>query len=72
LKRPSWKVAWYVVTPPQDGWKELRRSAQELLNKEIEEVQAKSTARRAAREKEQQGVDVNMDEVGIVPSIVVA
>jgi hypothetical protein len=41
------------------------------LNKEIEELQAKSAARRTAREREQQGADVSMDEVGVVPSIVV-
>lgn len=52
--------------------KELRRFLQERLSKEIEELQAKSAARRAAREKEQQGTDVSMDEVGVVPSVVVA
>ena len=45
---------------------------QELLSKEIEELHAKSAARRAAREREQQGADVSMDEVGVVPSVVVA
>lgn len=54
------------------GWEGLTRSAQELLNKEIEELRAKSTARRAAREREQQSGDVSMDEVGVVPSVVVA
>jgi hypothetical protein len=43
------------------------------LSKEIEEIQAKSVARRAARETEQPGAtDVTMDEVGVVPSVVVA
>ena len=43
------------------------------MRKEIEEMQAKSAARRAVREKEQQGAsDVTMDEVGVVPSVVVA
>jgi hypothetical protein len=43
------------------------------LSKEIEEIQAKSATRRAAREKEQQGAtDVTMDEIGSVPSVVVA
>jgi hypothetical protein len=43
------------------------------LSKEIEEIQAKSAARRAARETEQQGAgDVTMDEVGAVPTVVVA
>jgi len=42
------------------------------LNKEIQEIQAKSAARRAAREKEQHGADVTMDEVGTVPNVVVA
>ncbi|KAH9985738.1 hypothetical protein BJV77DRAFT_1031425 [Russula vinacea] len=44
----------------------------ERLSKEIEELQTKSAARRAAREREQQGADVSMDEVGVVPSVVVA
>ena len=73
LTRLTWKVAWYVVMPLiKYGWEGLTRSAQELLNKEIEELRAKSTARRAAREREQQGGDVSMDEVGVVPSVVVA
>jgi hypothetical protein len=42
------------------------------LNKEIEEMQAKSAARRAVREKEQGTADVTMDEVGVVPSVIVA
>lgn len=42
------------------------------MSKEIEEMQAKSAARRDAREKEQQGAaDVTMDEVGAVPTVVV-
>lgn len=46
---------------------------QEHLSKEIEEIQAKLAARRAAREKEQQGAaDVTMDEVCVVPSVIVA
>jgi hypothetical protein len=46
---------------------------QERLSKELEEIQAKSAARRAAREQEQQGAaDVTMDEVGALPSVVVA
>ncbi len=50
-----------------------RGGLQEHLSKEIQEIQAKSAARRAARETEQQGVaDVTMDEVGVVPSVVVA
>jgi len=44
----------------------------ERLNKEIEEMQAKSAARRAVREKEQGTADVTMDEVGVVPSVIVA
>jgi len=43
----------------------------ELLTKEIEELQAKSAARRAACEKDL-GADMSVDEVGVVPSIVVA
>jgi len=41
-----------------------------LLNKEIEELQAKSVARRAARDRDQ-GADMSVDEVGAVPSVVV-
>jgi hypothetical protein len=42
------------------------------LSKEIGEIEAKSAALRAAREKDQQGArDVIMDEVGSVPSVVV-
>jgi hypothetical protein len=49
-----------------------RGGLQERLSKEIEEMQAKSAARRDAREKEQQGAaDVTMDEVGAVPTVVV-
>jgi len=46
----------------------------ERLSKEIEDIQAKSAARRAAREKGQHGVDVAMDEAGALPlpSVVVA
>jgi hypothetical protein len=54
------------------GWERVEASLQELLSKEIEELHAKSAARRAAREREQQGADVSMDEVGVVPSVVVA
>jgi hypothetical protein len=43
------------------------------LSKEIEEIEAKSAARASRREKEQQGAaDVTMDEVGAVPTVVVA
>jgi hypothetical protein len=42
------------------------------LRKEIGEIEAKSAARRAAREKDQGARDVTMDEVGVVPSVVVA
>jgi hypothetical protein len=42
------------------------------LSKEIEEIQAKSAARRVAREQDQQGADVTMDEVAAVPTVVVA
>jgi hypothetical protein len=42
------------------------------LSKEIQEIQAKSAARRAAREEKQGVADVTMDEVGVVPSVVVA
>jgi hypothetical protein len=45
--------------------------SQELLTKEIEELQAKSAARRAAREKDL-CADMSVDEVCVVPSIVVA
>jgi hypothetical protein len=48
---------------------------QERLSKEIQEIQAKSAERRVAREKEQQGaadVTMTMDEVGTLPSVVVA
>ncbi|KAI9448927.1 hypothetical protein F5148DRAFT_690415 [Russula earlei] len=44
----------------------------ELLTKGVEELQAKSAARRAARDKEQHGADMSVDEVGAVPSIIVA
>ena len=44
---------------------------QEVLTKEVEELQAKAAARRAARDRDQ-CADMNVDEVGAVPSIVVA
>jgi hypothetical protein len=49
----------------------LTRLSQEVLTKEVEELQAKAAARRAAREREQ-GADMNVDEVTAIPSIVVA
>ena len=44
--------------------------SQDVLNKEIEDLQAKSAARRAARDRDQ-GTDMSVDEIGAVPSVVV-
>ncbi|KAH9973931.1 hypothetical protein BJV74DRAFT_195182 [Russula compacta] len=43
----------------------------ERLTKDIEELQAKSAARRATRDKEQ-GTDMNIDEANALPSAIVA
>jgi hypothetical protein len=59
LKKPSWKVAWYAcpsrLTISGAGDSELIHFAlQEDLTKEIEELRAKSAARKAmAQEKEE-------------------
>ena len=53
------------------GEEVLTRLLQELLTKEVEELQTKAAAREAARDRDQ-GADMNVDEAGAIPSIVVA
>jgi hypothetical protein len=53
-------------------WCNYERISQEQLTKEVEELRAKSAARRATREMEEGAeLSIIVDEAGAVPSVIV-
>ncbi|KAH9048737.1 hypothetical protein EDB84DRAFT_1434146 [Lactarius hengduanensis] len=67
LKRPSWKVAWYAcasrLTTSAAGERELIHFIlQEALTKEIEELRAKSAARKAMAREKEESTDMYIDK----------